>query len=256
MKRKLFFFDIDGTLTDRNTHRLVPSAVKALQALQEKGHFVALATGRAYYKTVTVMETLQIPNAVCYGGGCLVVDGKVVEMQYLPHTDVCDLLRHAEEDQIGYLLMLNDSDKGYMKDYRFLEQVGRREELTTYIYDPSINYQDHDILKVYLAMLEEQEKSHPWIQAMPRLRFSKNYLIFQYDAKKTGILKMLEHIHGNPEDVVVFGDDVNDLDMFDERWFCVAMGNGHEKLKEKADYVAAKNTEDGIYKTCKEFGWI
>ena len=52
MKRKYFFFDIDGTLTDRSTGKIVPSAAEAVKKLEEAGHFVALATGRAFYKAV------------------------------------------------------------------------------------------------------------------------------------------------------------------------------------------------------------
>ena len=50
MNKKYFFFDIDGTLTDRKTGKIVPSAQVALNELQKAGHFVAIATGRAHYK--------------------------------------------------------------------------------------------------------------------------------------------------------------------------------------------------------------
>ena len=67
---------------------------------------------------------------------------------------------------------------------------------------------------------------------------------------------MIDLVHGNLEDVVVFGDAVNDLVMFDPRWLSIAMGNGDERLKQKADYVTAANTDDGILKACRHFGWI
>ncbi len=51
MNKKYFFFDIDGTLTNKLTGELVPSAQKTIRQLQENGHFVCIATGRAYYKT-------------------------------------------------------------------------------------------------------------------------------------------------------------------------------------------------------------
>ena len=50
MEKKYFFFDIDGTLTDRSTGKIVPSAREALDRLEAIGHFVAIATGRAHYK--------------------------------------------------------------------------------------------------------------------------------------------------------------------------------------------------------------
>lgn len=91
---------------------------------------------------------------------------------------------------------------------------------------------------------------------MGHLRFEKEYLMFQPDAKLDGILRMLDYAGGRPEDTVVFGDDYNDLVMFDRRFFCVAMGNGRDELKKKADYVAAANVDGGIYKACEENGWF
>ena len=44
--------------------------------------------------------------------------------------------------------------------------------------------------------------------------------------------------------------------MFDPRWTSIAMGNGMQELKDKADYVTAANIDDGIEKACRRFGWI
>ena len=50
LEKKYFFFDIDGTLTDRSTGQIVPSAAEAVRKLKEAGHFGSIATGRACYK--------------------------------------------------------------------------------------------------------------------------------------------------------------------------------------------------------------
>lgn len=65
MEKKLFFFDIDGTLTDRSTGQVVPSAKRALELLEEQGHFVSIATGRAHYKCRDLLEELGLENMVC-----------------------------------------------------------------------------------------------------------------------------------------------------------------------------------------------
>ena len=48
--KKYFFFDIDGTLTDRATGQIVPSAKTALKKLSDAGHFVAINTGHAIFE--------------------------------------------------------------------------------------------------------------------------------------------------------------------------------------------------------------
>ena len=72
MKKKYFFFDIDATLTDDATHKIIPSAEWTLHELERNGHFVSIATGRAHYKTVAFTDPIGIRNLVCCGGACLV----------------------------------------------------------------------------------------------------------------------------------------------------------------------------------------
>lgn len=68
MDKKYFFFDIDGTLTDNATKEVVPSVVEAVRKLQEAGHFVSIATGRANYKAEPFRAKYKFPNMVCNGG--------------------------------------------------------------------------------------------------------------------------------------------------------------------------------------------
>ena len=175
----------------------------------------------------------------------------------LPFEKVQELLKYADKENIGWLLMLDDSDKVYMRDYRFLEQAGLRKELTTYIYDPSLDYtKERNILKVYLAFDDAYEQENPWVDVIGHLRMTKTYCVFQHDKKKDGILDMLKYLHADSSDVVVFGDGKNDIVMFDKRWTSIAMGNAYPPLKELADYVTDLNVNDGIYKACVHFGWI
>ena len=67
---------------------------------------------------------------------------------------------------------------------------------------------------------------------------------------------MMDYLHAPVEDVVVFGDDFNDMVMFDPQWTSIAMGNACQELKDKADFVTKANTDDGIYYACEKFGWI
>ena len=116
---------------------------------------------------------------------------------------------------------------------------------------------DYDkIYKLYVSVSEEEEDRLTLLDTLGHMRFVPDYVMFQPDEKKDGILRMLELTGGDPSAVVVFGDDTNDMVMFDPAFYCVAMGNGSEALKARADYIAAPNLDDGIYKACSEHGWF
>ena len=219
MERKYLFFDIDGTLTDRATGKIVPSAKEALQRLEENGHFVAIATGRAHYKAEKFTKANGFKNMVCNGGNGLVINGELVMNIPLEKENCIRIIEEADKLGYGWCLVMDDTKDVYMKDTLFLEQVGKRKEPTRYIIEPE-------------------------------------YLMFQPDNKRGGILNMVEYLKADKKDVVVFGDDYNDMDMFHSDWFSIAMGNGCQALKERADYVTDTNVNDGIKKACEHFGWI
>ena len=59
----------------------------------------------------------------------------------------------------GILVAVNDSIDVVMKDERFIEQVGERQEPTRYILDKSLNYDDlKDIYKIYIAIPEDKRR--------------------------------------------------------------------------------------------------
>ena len=128
-------------------------------------------------------------------------------------------------------------------------------EPTTYIIDR--NYvPEPPIFKLYISVKAEEEPLIPGLKNWGFLRLHENYIVIQHDAKEQGIYRMLEILGGQPEDVVVFGDDTNDLAMFRPEFTKVAMGNACEQLKAKADIIAPANIDDGIWKVCEEQGWF
>jgi len=80
--------------------------------------------------------------------------------------------------------------------------------------------------------------------------------MFQHDEKDKGIERMVEYMHGDLADTVVFGDDLNDMVMFRKPFFSVAMGNGNDLLKQKADFVTKASVDDGIYYACETLGFF
>ncbi len=261
MNKKYFFFDIDGTLTDRRTGQIVPSAATALEKLRAAGHFVAINTGRAHYKARKFFDENGFDNMVCNGGMAIVVDRKLVENSPLVFENALALYYQALDRGYGVLVSDEDSQRVAARDFTFYEQAGIRKEPTTYVIDSDYRPEDRGVIyKMYISVPETGEEEIaellPAVKTLGHIWFEPEYMLIQQDCKKRGILRMLEIVGGRTEDVVVFGDDTNDMDMFAPEFYKIAMGNGHPDLKAAADEVAPPNVEDGIYRVCEKNGWF
>ncbi len=257
MKKKYIFFDIDGTITDKKTGKPVESAIEAIHKLQKEGHFVAIATGRANYKSLDMAKQLGIHHIVSNGGGTLMVDDKIVYNEPLDYKKALETIKEAEQLGYGVLISENNSIDVFMKNEIFIKQMGYRKEPTRYIYDKDRQYEDiKEFIKIYISIPEDKQHLLTYLNDLGYIRFLGDYLYIQHDKKDKGIYKMLEIVGGHKEDVVVFGDDYNDLIMFKDEWTNVAMGNACEKLKERATFVTKDNIDDGILYACRQLKLI
>lgn len=257
LNKKYFFFDIDGTLTIKETGEVIPSVIETIRKLKEKGHFVCIATGRAFYKTKDFAKKIGIDYIVSNGGCAISKNGQLIENKPLNHDKAVRLCNQARELGFGVLVAVDDSIDVFMIDEVFVKSVGYRQEPTRYYYDSSLDYNDiKDIYKIYVAVSKEDEHLLTAKEGMGYIRFADPYLTFQHDEKDKGIERMIEYIGGKIEDVVVFGDDYNDLVMFQDKWTSIAMGNACIELKEKASFVTKTNKDNGIEYACRYHGWI
>jgi len=64
--------------------------------------------------------------------------------------------------------------------------------------------------------------------------------------KGQGIQALKKLLNITSDQILCFGDGNNDLTMFDESKYGIAMGNAIEALKKKACYITKTNAEDGV----------
>ena len=62
-----------------------------------------------------------------------------------------------------------------------------------------------------------------------------------------------EKIGIDTDEMMAFGDERNDISMFDIVGTAVAMGNGSQEAKDHADFVTASNDDDGIAKALDKY---
>ena len=71
-------------------------------------------------------------------------------------------------------------------------------------------------------------------------------IVSQESNKRAGIEKVRKALGIQPDELAVFGDDLNDLEMIKAYPVSVAMGNGAEAVRAAAKYVTLANDEGGI----------
>lgn len=257
MSKKYFFFDIDGTLTITlgNQTEIPESTRLALQKLEENGHFLAIATGRSYALSHHIMEDLGFRNMVSDGGNGVTINGKLMGIEPLNYQDCIDLYLECEEKGFPWGISPSDRIERLVPSPEFYEKSHDK-------YMPCVEVEGLDprnyenIYKMYIACRAGEEEQIEALKKLPWCRFHDTYIFVEPTNKGNGIKKIVDYFGGDYKDVVVFGDQKNDLSMFLDEWTCIAMGNAVDELKEKADYVTTDIKDNGIYNACKKFGWI
>lgn len=255
MRRKYIFFDIDGTLLVGIPGRqyIPDSARVAIQRLKEAGHFVCIATGRAQCMAVDVMHELGFCNMVSDGGYALTINDELLGIRPLDHEACVRLIDECAEKGFPWTLQLDNSTTRVAPDDSFVKATNDVFMDTRVV--PGLDPRDHDtIYKMYIACYAPHEQELEALVDLPWCRYHEEYFFVEPTYKAEGIRAMVDHEGGSYEDVVVFGDGLNDLTMFLPEWTSVAMGNGAPELKARATYVTAPAAEDGIYKACEHLG--
>lgn len=254
MRKKYFFFDIDGTLSIGQTMVMPESAVRCLEQLRANGHFTALATGRLQAAAAVFAAQHGFFDFVADGGYSLTVGGKLMQMKSLPVQDCIALIDRLQAAGIPWAVTPVNARICVTGDKRYLDFAPP--EYFPARYDPSFDYRTLDALyKVNVACTEEQEHAIDY-GTLPTVRYNRDILLVEPTEKQNGIRRMVERLGIPHEDVVIFGDGTNDLCMFGHGWFSIAMGNACDALKQMADYVTDPVDQDGLWNACAHFDWL
>lgn len=252
--KRYFFFDIDGTLTQPLTQDVPESTREALRLLQKNGHFVALATGRIQADAFAVAQSLGLSSAVSDGGECVTIDGGIQYHNGLPLDRCAEFFETVDEEAHPWAAAVYNRRLRITKTPRYLEAVKDRYYETRI--DPAFDWRDAETIhKIFIACEYGKEKEIG-LCGLPHVWLTMDTLLLEPTAKEKGIRYVMDKFGLHDDQIVVFGDGMNDRSMFRPEWMSIAMGNAKPALKEKAKYVTARADDDGIWKACRRFGWI
>ncbi|MDE7390048.1 MAG: HAD family hydrolase [Lachnospiraceae bacterium] len=258
---KAMFFDLDGTLL--NSERKIPlSAVKALNECKIKGIKLFIATARP----VSLFNTLEISKEEkdLFDGG-LFCNGAVIsvnssqECYFIPNEAV----KKAVEVMKAFKtirITLQKANNEHISNIPFSKEdhkIWGTDETKTFSIDGRYN----DIVKIlisdgdfvnYLNPLPTDLINTISIECgkLAKVYITDNGCIVQivneHISKYAGIERIRNKLKLSKDEIAVFGDDFNDIEMLSNYKNSVAMANGSEEVKRFAGFVTKSNDDDGI----------
>lgn len=258
---KALFFDLDGTLlTSEKT--IAPLTRAALRASREQGLGVYIATGRSprLDKTLcwTAEEVALFDGGVYSNGACVVLDGKAQWARIAP-TAVQTCVRLAGEYGVHLSLHMDDGAHAFNFDLpRSVWGPWGVDEGNTVPLDAAairrtvkmLIFHEHLVDSVTLLPPGLLDALTAAVGDRVSLYLTDQGRTIQMAAKDVSKLTGIERICAakglSPEEIAVFGDDLNDLPMLRRYPNSVAMGNAMPEVKQAAAHVTATNDEDGI----------
>lgn len=264
MEYKLVVLDMDGTLLNSN-NQVSERNRQVLERLIKEGIEVAIATGRIYTSARSFAEQLGIYTPIIACNGALIRNYSDLEVVYsspIAHEDVIRVIEvcnshnvyfhiydaedmYVEESRLDFLI------NNYWKDKkRESEQVSIVKVTDMYSF---IKAKELNVLKFVLIDLDPERliKIRSELETIGSINVDKSWYnnleVMNKDVSKGEAIGRLGEMLKIPkEKIIAFGDNFNDLSMKDCVGTFVAMANGEELVRERADYVTASNDEDGV----------
>ena len=257
--KKLIAVDVDGTLVN-SKGQITAKTREALIAATKAGHEVMIVSGRATYGLRHQAQALAFDKfggiLSSFNGGELFdfKEKKVLASHKMDYDLAKEILEFSKD--LDLELMIFDGDK-ILTDRPDGYYVKRESEIIDMDIKPIKNLkngldfapnkflfaQDPDkidkpaqkLMKKFGDVTEQVKSSRFYYEVMPKGL-----------SKGSSIIEACKIFGIDIKDTIVFGDEMNDISMFEVAGTGVAMGNAVESIKNIADYVTKSNNEDGI----------
>lgn len=270
-KRKLLFFDIDGTIAMPGND---PSeeTLHAIRKARENGHLVFLCTGRAsYYVDPRVMD-IGFDGGIYCAGGRVHVGDRLIADEPIDPEKLRRLVDALLENGIAFDMEAEDGMFSNCLDWKIEELPLSAEcaQMLQGLYErkkanskPLCDYRGEPVYKVTFMAFDEKQREMVracipawgklvWFDAFfPGQSVTGGEISDRSISKASAMGHICEYYHAAPEDCIAFGDSMNDVEILQAAGIGIAMGNADEELKAVADRICESCGENGIAKELK-----
>ena len=270
---KLIAFDMDDTLLNSNREFNKEDKDELIKLIQ-KGVYVNFVTGRPYTKTIDdYYHELGI-----YNGYYVAFNGEAI---YDINSHKCIYSDNLEKSDLEYIEENTRFVSQYKNVARYIYKDVNDEGYYSFVYTTLINkyvhiedLNNHIKIKVVndfnsfdcahkFMIASDPETIQEIYKLIPKEMFSKYSICISMPCfieffkkgnnKYLGLKKVMDILNIKENEVMAFGDSMNDYELVTKAHIGVAMGNSISKLKSDADYVTLDNNNLGIKLALKHF---
>lgn len=253
--------DLDGTLL--NTSKAVSSrSLRAVKACHDRGVRVIVATARPPRAVRKFLQDIPFVDCTVFYNGALISCASEQMQRHMSipkniSVQISEFIRvHAPQSYVSY--EVNDS---------WYTSVPVPESQYPHLgiqpTDPKPEVVSHTLIQslsptkiLILGYNQWQGILERFAEHVNVIATDNGVLIqitHKLASKENGVKWILAGMGVDADDTMVFGDDFNDLGLFQLCGFPVAMANGITELKRLAKFVTLSNDEDGVAVALEKF---
>ncbi len=270
--KTLYISDLDGTLLQPDI-TLSSRTIQTLNELISQGMLFSAATARSIASVKPLLKDVQVTVPVILMNGVCIYDlaeEKYIKTETLPEAGISSLMEVIREYQLkGFAYTIrNGVMSTYYEDLNtpalrnfYQERVDLYRKRFTQI-DRFDQLSGEPL--IYFSLIDRQERLEPVhrrLKDIPDLNcvfYKDNYspdlwyleIYHKAASKYHGVQFLRDYL--NLDRVVCFGDNTNDLSLFDASDYRIAVGNAVLALRERADLVIGSNREDSVARWLKK----
>lgn len=246
MVRKMILFDLDGTLL--TSDGIVSSiTATAINNCKLKGYYIGIITARPRFKTnICLLENLPYDFIAFYNGAEIYAENHIIESNLLPYKQSAIMIQKLNMDFPNIIIDVHQEPCFYSSICSDIcnMKLGDRKMCT-------INeLPKHDIQRIRLkseSIMSISLQKYMISESTFYYTVSGDAIIVQKNANKGYATQAASNFFEIPlNQIIAFGDDVNDIDMIKIVGIGIAMGNACISLKKIAGYITETNDNNGV----------
>ena len=257
--------DLDGTLLN-NKKQVSEGNAQAIKKLKDHDVEFVMATGRSDVMTRAYTKKLKNTDIVIGCDGAAIRNIRTGQTLYENHlsSETCHkAFEVCQKYGLQYYVFAKDElvsddpqNERFLIHQEFNKTVEEDEQIPMKVVNDLNEYvNDHIVYKIvashndtkYLDEIAEVVKKETDADA---IRSGKRVLAVKARgvSKADAIKKLAQILDISIEDIVAFGDEVNDIEMLKLAGLGIAMENADDTVKQAADKIAGNNDQDGVGK--------